>query len=234
MADQTMIELKTAAQQIEAQLSLASSLSGSLHNYGHSTYVVENGVTDAAMIDATMQDTYNNAISNVLSASYLNAQDVLQEQHVTAIDNLHTAINDLTSATAVLATVSTVADMAADADTTQEQMQVQQALATTDMTITDAEVDDFNTALADVNTYATQAGAFLAAASNTEITGAIDSFAATSGAAVASYTAVTYQQDIDQMIITWDANTYMSFSGYNTENTITAEAIYADATYYGN
>lgn len=229
-----MTELKAAAQRIEAQLSLASDLSGSLHNYGHSTYVVADGVTDAAMIDAAMQDAYNSAINNVLSASYLNAQDVLQEQHVAAIDNLHTAISDLTSATAVLATVSTVANMAADADTTQEQMQVQQALATTDMTITTAEVDDFNTALADVNTYATQAGAFLAAASNSEITGAIDSFAQTSGRAVASYTAVTYQQDIDRMLITWDTNSYMSFQGYNTNNTLTAESIYTDIGYYGN
>ena len=228
-----MVELKAAAQQIEAQLSLASSLSGSLHSYGHSTNVVENGVTDAAMIDAAMQDAYNDAISNVLSASYLTAQEVLQEQHVAAIDSLHTAINDLTSATAVLATVSTVADMAASADTTQEQLQVQQALATTDMTITTAEVDDFNTALADVNTYATQAGAFLSAASNSQITSGIDNFAEANGVSVAAYTAVTYQQDIDQMVIAWDSSAY-SFQGYNANNTITAETIYAEVNYYGN
>ena len=229
-----MIDLKVAAQRIEAQLSLASNLSGSLHGYGHSTSVVEDGVTDAAMISETMLAAYNGAIDSVLTTSYLTAQQVLQEQHNTAIDNLHTAINDLTSATAVLATVATVADMAADADTTQEQLQVQQALSTTDMTITEAEVGDFNAALADVNTYATQAGAFLAASTNTGVTDAIDSFAATNGVAVAAYTAVTYQQDIDQMLITWDANSYMSFSGYNAENTITAATIYTEVGYYGN
>ena len=229
-----MTDLKLAAEQIEAQLNLASNLSGSLHGYGHSTNVVEDGVTDAAMIDAAMMDAYNGAINTVLATSYLTAQDVLIDQHNTAIDNLHTAINDLTSATAVLATVATVADMAADADTTQEQMQVQQALATTDMTITEAEVSDFNTALSDVNTYATQAGAFLAASSNTGVTDAIDSFAAASGVAVAAYTAVSYQQDIDQMLITWDASTYMSFSGYNAKNTISADTIYTQVGYYGN
>lgn len=229
-----MIDLKVAAEQIEAQLSLASNLSGSLHQYGHSTNVVEDGVTEAAMIDQMMIVAYNSAIDGVLNTSYLTAQDVLQDQHNAAIENLHIAIDDLTSATSVLATVSTVADMAADADTTQEQLQVQQALATTDMTITEAEVSDFNTALSDVNTYATQAGAFLAASNNAGITDAIDSFAATNGVAVAAYTAVSYQQDIDQMLITWDANKYMSFSGYNDKNTITAATIYTEVGYYGN
>lgn len=228
-----MTDLQSAAEAIEAQLNLASMLSGSLHSYGHSTIVVETGVVDAAFIDQQMMDAYNGAIDTVLATSYLNAQDVLMEQHNTAINNLHTAINDLVSATSVLATVSAVADMAASADTTQEQLQVQAALATTDMTITQAEVNDFNNALGSVEKFSQEAGAFLAAANNTQITGAIDSFAATSGVAVAAYTAVSYVQNIDQMVITWDANTYMSFSGYNAGNTITADQIYQSVGYYG-
>lgn len=232
-ADQTMIDLKLAAQRIDDQLSLSRDLSGQLHGYGHSTNVVESGVTDAALVSAGMVSDYNGAIDGVLNASYLNARDIMIDQHNTAITNLHTAIDNLTAATAVLATVATVADMAAGADTTQEQLQVQQALATTDMTISAAEVSDYNTALTDVNTYATQAGAFLSAANNSQLTSAVDSFAATSNVAVAAYTAVSYQQNIDQMIITWDANTYMSFSGYNSNNTITAEEIYGNVNYGG-
>ena len=228
-----MSDLASAAQVIDAQLGLANQLSMQLHNYGHSTMVVEDGVTDAALIDQQMVDAYNGAIDTVLATSYLTARDVLMDQHNTAINNLHTAINDLVSATSVLATVSTVADMAASADTTQEQLQVQAALATTDMSISTADVDNYNTALSDVNTYATQAGAFLSAANNSSVTGAIDSFAATSGVAVAAYTAVSYAQSIDQMVITWDANTYMSFSGYNAGNTITADEIYTNVGYYG-
>ena len=228
-----MIDLKVAAQTIDAQLDLARSLSNNLHSYGHSTSVVESGVTDVALISSKMVDDYNGAINNVLNASYLNAQDIMIDQHNTAIDNLHTAIDSLTAATAVLATVSTVADMAESANTTQDQLQVQQALATTDMTITASEVSDYNTALTDVNTYATQAGAFLAAANNTQLTSAVDSFAATSNVAVAAYTAVSYQQNIDQMIITWDSNTYMSFSGYNSDNTVTADEIYTNVNYGG-
>lgn len=227
-----MVDLKTAAEAIEAQLALANNLAGSLHNYGHSTWVVEDGVVDPALIDQAMVSAYNDAITNVLSTSYLTAADVLLDQHSTAINNLHTAIDNLVVATSVLATVSVVADMAASADTTQEQLQIKAALATTDMTITQAEVSDFNNALVSVNTYATQAGAFLSAANNTSITGAIDSFASTNNATVAAYTAISYTQNIDQMIIMWEGNLSMSFSGYNIDNTISAETIYSQAGYY--
>lgn len=228
-----MTDLKTAAETIEAQLSLANSLSMTLHNYGHSTSVVEDGVTDAATIDQTMVNAYNAAIDNVLATSYLTASDVLLDQHNIAITNLHTAINDLVAATSVLATVSAVADMAASADTTQEQLQVQAALATTDMSISQSDVDNYNTALADLNTYATQAGAFLAAANNQNVTAAIDSFAAANNVAVASFTAITYTQNIDQMLIMWDANASIALSGYNSGNTITAETIYNQVGHYG-
>ena len=228
-----MIDLQSAAEAIEAQLALASNLSGSLSTYSSTGYVVEDGVTDAALINQTMVNAYNAAITNVLSTSYLTAADVLLDQHTLAMTNLNTAIDNLVAATAVLATVSAVADMAESADTTQEQLQVQAALATTDMTITQAEVNDFNNALVSVNTYATQAGAFLAAANNTSITGAIDNFASANNATVAAYTAISYTQNIDQMIIMWEGNLSMAFSGYNTDNTISAETIYAQAGYNG-
>jgi len=228
-----MSDLLAAAQAIEDQLSLANNLSGSLHGYGHSTYVVEDGVTDAALIDQTMVDAYNAAIDNVLATSYLTAADVLLDEHSVAINNLHTAINDLVEATTVLATVSVVADMAASADTTQEQLQVQAALATTDMSISESDVDNYNAALTDLNTYATQAGAFLAAANNQNVTAAIDSFAAANNVAVSSYTAISYTQGIDQMLIMWGSNTSIALSGYNSGNTITADQIYNQVGFYG-
>lgn len=228
-----MDQLFATADAIEQQLNLANQLSSTLHSYGHSTSIVEDGVTDAAIINQQMVTAYNDAIDAVLTTQYKTASEVMMDNHITAINNLHTAINDLVSATSVLATVTTVADMAASADTTQEQLQVQAALATTDMSITQADVNNYNTALGDVNKFATEAGAFLAAANNTSITGAIDSFAATSGVAVAAYTAVSYSQSIDQMIITWDAGTYMSFAGYNAGNTVTADEIYANVGYVG-
>jgi len=228
-----MTDLQLAAKAIDDQLKLSYQLSNALTSYGHTTTVVEAGTVDAAKVDDMMVDAYNNAINNVLNTSYLTAQDVLMEQHQIAVNNLDTAINALVSATTVLATVSTVADMAASADTSQEQLQVQAALATTDMSIDQADVDKYNNALDGVENYAQQAAGFLAAATDSSITGAIDNFAAQNNLTVAAYSAVTYTQSIDQILITWDNNSYMSFAGYNSDNIVTAEEVYGQIGYVG-
>lgn len=234
LAEQTMSDLATAADRINAQLQLANSLSGAIHSYGHSTTIVESGVTDPALISQQMVDSYNNAIDTVLTTSYLTASDIFAAEHNNAINNLHMAINDLVSATAVLATVATVADMAASADTTQEQLQVQAALSTTDMSISTADVENYNNALGAVESYAQQAAAFLSASGNANITGAVDNYAAANNVAVASYTAVSYAQNIDQLIIQFGNSAYLEFNGAFTANTKSVEDIWGQVGYTVN
>jgi len=228
-----MTDLATTAQVINTQLSLATNLSWSIDGAAHTGQIVSDGTVDPALVTQTMVDDYNNAIDAVLNASYLTAKDVLMQEHNTAIDNMHMSINDLVSATAVLATVSTVADMAAAADTTQEQLQVQAALANTDMTITAAEVDNYNNALSAVESYAQQAGAFLAAANNTSLTSAVDSYAAANNVAVASYTAVSYTQNVDKFVIEFGTAAYMEFNGAFSADTLTTTDIWGNVGYVG-
>lgn len=229
-----MTDLQTAAEVIEQQLALANNLALQIDAAAHSGLVVEDGVSSVANVTDQMVLDYNNAIEAVKTASYLTAKDVLQLEHQQAIVNMNVAIDDLVAATAVLQTVSSVADMAANANTTQDQLQVQQALATTDMSIDQLDVDNYNTALANVESYAQKAGAFLAASNDTSITGAIDNFAQQSNVAVSSYTAVDYAQSIDQFVITFDsANGYLSFTGNFAEETITSADIYAQVGYGG-
>jgi len=229
-----MVDLKAAAEMIEHQLSLANNIAWEIDFNAHTGSVVGNGTVDAAMINETMVSAYNNAIDNVRNTSYLTAKDVLEDQHNIAIDNMHTAIDNLVSATSVLQTVSVVADMAESATTTEQQIEVQAALTVTDMSIDQQDVDNFNDALTDVQTFAQQAGAFLAASNDTNMTDTIDNFAAQSNIAMASYTAVSYVQDIDQLMISFDqSNAYISFQGYMTGNTKTAEEIYDAVGYNG-
>lgn len=235
MAEQTMTDLQNAAKVIEQQLALANSLAWTIDSAAHGGQIVSDGTTDVANITDQMVIDYNNAIEAVKSASYLTAQDVLKLEHDQAITNMHVAIDDLVAATAVLQTVSTVADMAADANTTQDQLQVQQALTTTDMSIDQADVDNYNTALANVESYAQEAGAFLAASMDSSITGAIDSFAQQNNVAVASYSAVSYTQSMDKFIIAFDAaGGYLEFNGNMADETLTAEDVYAQVGYVGN
>lgn len=228
-----MSDLATAASLIESKLNLATSLSGSLQAYSQTTTIVETGVTDPALIDEQLVIQYNDAIDAVLNASFMTAQDLFLEQHEAATVSLDAAVNDLVAATAVLATVSAVAEMAESADTTQEQLQVQSALETTDMTISQVDVDNFNNAVTAVENYAQQAGAFLAAANNVNVTGAVDNFATANRLALSSYTAVSYTQSMDKFIIQFESGDLMQFSGAFASNMKSAEDIWGQVGYGG-
>lgn len=162
---------------------------------------------------------------------YKNASEVLYDEHIVAMDNLHTSIDVLVDAASVLSEVGVVANMAADATTTPEQEQLQEYVTINDMSLTEEKVENFNNSLVVVETYAQQAGAFLAGSSSSEVTGAIDNYAANSGVAVSSYTAVSYTQSMDQFIIQFEAGS-VTISGYTGSNLVTAEELYKEVSAY--
>jgi hypothetical protein len=233
VAEQTFNNLQSAADTIKAQLDLANSLAMQINTAATSGLIVSDGTMAPAQITDQMVNDYNNAYQAVLDASYLTASDVLYNESQNALVNMSLAIDDLVAATTVLTTVATVADMAANATTTQQQLQAQAALETTDMTVSQSDVDAFNNAAAAVESYAQQAGAYMSASQDTNITGAIDSYAAANNVAVASYTAVSYTQSVDQFIIQFGTSAYLEFNGAFTSSTKSAEEIWQNVGYGG-
>ena len=96
------------------------------------------------------------------------------------MNQLTLAVDLLTSATSVLATATSVSAVAAEADTKPEQVALQDMLQTDEYSAyrrlkllhTMMQLDN-------VEKYAQQAGAFMAAANNTELTASIDTYTAT-------------------------------------------------------
>ena len=235
-ADVTIDNLHATAAAIKAKLDVTAQSftrygSNTVDQAGHQGRIVETGISDYALINNTMVTNYNNAVQTVISANYQNAQEIFIEKHEKAIDDMHTSIDELVGATSKLSTVAVVAELAINADTTQEQLQVQQALVQTDMTITETDVNAYNTAVVNVETFSQQAGAFLSAAQDTSITSAVDNYSAQNNIAVASYSAIQYTQDIDTFVISYDNNLYMSFQGFFTDKMITADELYANTSY---
>lgn len=235
-ADVTIDNLHATAAAIKAKLDVTAQSftrygANTVDLAGHQGRIVETGISDYALINNTMVTNYNNAVQTVISANYQNAQEIFIEKHEKAIDDMHTSIDELVGATSKLSTVAVVAELAINADTTQEQLQVQQALVQTDMTITETDVNAYNTAVVNVETFSQQAGAFLAAAQDTSITSAVDNYSAQNNIAVASYSAIQYTQDIDTFVISYDNNLYMSFQGFFTDKMITADELYANTSY---
>jgi hypothetical protein len=203
--------------------------------YASTGGVMEDGVLSGAEISTAMLVAYQDAVANVLAQDYATAQtaqDLFAQEHIGAMNNLTASVDALTSATLLIQQAVSVADIAAQADTKPEQEALQGLLRTDEYTISGEEVVAYNNALSDVGSYAQQAGAFLAASNNAELTQSIDSYAAANNFVVGTYTAITYTQSIDEFIITWDQAGFTSgWNGYLSGNMKTAQEVYDSGAY---
>ena len=225
-ADPTMTDLQGSAQTILNQLSAAQSLTaGAIYSAGQGD-ILAPGVMQTATITEQMRLDYNADVQGVIDATYYNAELLFQDQYAATMVNLDTAVDNLVAATAVLMEVQAVANMAANADTVQEQMAVQAVLTNNDMTITAADVSNYNNALGAVQSYARDAGAFLAASRNTTMTGTVDAYAANSGTSLYGAT-VAYSATADIMNISATNVFGIGLQGLLQSNTVTLADVYA-------
>jgi hypothetical protein len=221
-----MTDLQGSAQTILNQLSAAQSLTaGAVYSAGQGD-VLAPGVMQTATVTEQMRLDYNSDIQGVIDATYYNAEILFQDRHEQAMVNLDTAVDNLVAATAVLMEVQAVANMAANADTVQEQMAFQTILTNNDMTISAADVSNYNSALGAVQTYARDAGAFLAASRNTTMTGTVDAYAANSGTSLYGAT-VAYSATADIMNISATNVFGIGLQGLLGADTVTLADVYA-------
>jgi hypothetical protein len=221
-----MTDLQASAQTILNQLSAAQSLTaGAVYSAGQGD-ILAPGVMQTATVTEQMRLDYNADVQGVIDATYYNAEMLFQDQYTATMVNLDSAVDNLVAATAVLMEVQAVANMAANADTVQEQMAVQAVLTNNDMTVSAADVSNYNNALGAVQSYARDAGAFLAASRNTTMTGTVDAYAANSGTNLYGAT-VAYSPTFDIMNIS-AANVFgIGLQGLLGADTVTLADVYA-------
>jgi hypothetical protein len=211
--------------------------SGQLVNGSVGYAIVGRVIIDDALEGAKITDAqyaaYEAALAKVQNHDYATAQDSKQlftQEHTASMNQLTLAVDLLSSATSVLATATSVAAIAEEADTKPEQVVLQDMLATDEYTIQASEVATYNNAVDQVENYAQQAGAFMAAANNTELTSSIDTYTAQNNLVAGQYTAITYTQSVDEFVITWDgAGT--GWTGYLTDDMRDAEDLYGANAY---
>ena len=182
-----------------------------------------------AEIDAAKMQAYNDALTAVKEDVYYNTQMLLEDEHDNSMADLSVAIDNLVDATTVFATVAAVGEMAAEADTTQEQLDLQEMLTGTDMALTQEDVDSYNNALTDVEQYAQEAAGFLAASRNADITGNTDNYLAENNTTAYDATQVTYDATGDVLFMefaTSNAFVGIEFTGYVYNDFKTIEDIY--------
>jgi hypothetical protein len=221
-----MTALQGSAQTILDQLSASQDLTaGAVYSAGQGD-ILAPGVMQDAAITEQMRVDYNADIQDVIDATYYDAQMLFEDQHDQAMANLDTAVDNLVAATLVLMEVQAVANMAANADTVQEQLAFQSILSSNDMTISAGDVSSYNSALGAVQTYAREAGAFLAASRNISLTDQTNAFAANSGTSLYGAN-VAYSATADIINISAGSAFGVGFQGFLTSNVVTLEEVYA-------
>jgi len=197
--------------------------------------VINDDALSEGIITTDELGAYLEAKELVLNHDYAiaeTAEQMFMQEHAANMNSLDTAVDNLTAATAVVMTAVEVASTAAEADTKPEQVELQGMLETDAYSLDSAEVNEYNEAVAAVETFAQQAGAFMAAANNDELTATVDSYAAQGNYMVGSYTAITYTQSVDEFVITWDDSGFgTGFQGYLTPDMKNAAEIYAAGEY---
>ena len=197
--------------------------------------VINDDALNAGIITTEELGAYLEAKDLVLQHDYAiaeTAEQMFMQEHAANMNSLDTAVDNLTAATAVVMTAVEVASTAAEADTKPEQVELQGMLETDAYSLDSAEVNEYNEAVVAVETFAQQAGAFMAAANNDELTATVDSYATQGNFMVGSYTAITYTQSVDEFVITWnDSGFGTGFQGYLTPDMKNAAEIYAAGEY---
>ena len=221
-----MTALEGSAQAILDQLTASQSLTAGAIYSASNGDILAPGVMQTATVTEQMRLDYNSDVQGVIDATYYNAELLFQDQYTATMANLDTAVDQLVTATSVLMEAQVVANMAANADTVQEQMVVQAVLSNNDMTISAADVSNYNNALGAVQSYARDAGAFLAASRNTTMTATVDAYASTSGTSLYGAT-VTYSATADIMNITGADAFGIGLQGLLQANTVSVEDVYA-------
>ncbi len=215
-------------------------MDGATMTVGATGYAALGGtIVDDAFNDALITET---ELSNYLEAHDLvmdhdyatatNAQELFTQEYQGAMNSLDEAIDLLTDASTEILTATGVMEAAASADTAPEQAALQGLMGQEEYQIDQAEVDAYNQAVAQVENYAQQAGAFMAAANNADLTASIDSYAQVNNFVVGNYTAITYTQNIDEFVINWDNDGFGSgWQGYLTEDMVSAEDLFSAGEY---
>lgn len=152
------------------QIDRGIKLVGAAQEYAYTGSGLSDGtLSSTAHISSEQLQAYNNALNNM--ANYLpfgSVQTVLEEKAYAELDMMDEAIGVFTEVVVDMIAVQEVAEVSEQASSPQEEAEVQTFVENNieALTITQEEVDTYNSSIDDIETHANNASAFLAVAAN--------------------------------------------------------------------
>jgi hypothetical protein len=199
-------------------------LVGAATEYAYTGSGLSDGtLSSTAHISTEQLDAYNNALSSfaINYQPYGDVQTVLENHANTELEMMDEAIGVFTEVVVDMITVQEVATQVVEAESPQEEADVQEFVAQNQemLTISADTVDTYNQSVDDIETHANNASAFLAVAGNKEAVAFLEQ-----GAENNNTTA-------EQATVSYSAgNQWVQMSWSNTNN---ASAVYLNGQSYG-
>ena len=163
-------DLIASSAAIVDQINTGILMTGAAMGYAHTGTGLSDGqLAGTAYITTEQVNAYNQALSGMITyLPYGSAQDYLEEQAAAELALMEAAIDDFTTVVVDMLAVQEVAELAAEADTPDEEAAVQEYVTsnTDALTIDQSDADAYNQSLDSIETHANAAGAFLGVAAN--------------------------------------------------------------------
>jgi hypothetical protein len=171
--------LQNSSLSIKNTLSSGTAFVGAINTASHSGVIVDPNAYQSVTVSQDQVTKYNTSLATYQSTPFSGSAQFFINQANTAFANMQSAIGQLATSAVDLQKAVTVNQMVASVTDTPTAKATQQAIAAAglDTPISSASVTAYNTSLASVNSYATQAAAFMQAANSVSITGNVDKFA---------------------------------------------------------
>lgn len=203
--------------------------------YGSAYYASNGGVIDYNSInefDYKITDTelaaYNDAITGVQNALYFTTQMKLEEKAAESMVKVSEAIDNFVVASHQLAIVEEVAEKAEVAQQTEnvaDQIAVQEYVEQNDVSIKQETVAEYNQSIEAIAVNAREAGAFLAASKNEQLTSISDQQAKDYGQSMAE-ASISYSATNDILSVQWAANVgHIEFHDFLMADYVTASEV---------
>ena len=215
--------LLESSQAIVDQITQGVLLVGAATEYSYQGDALSSGnLSDTAHISSEQLQAYNDALYGMNTyLPYGDIQEVLEGKAMGELELMDNAIETFTEVVVDMIAVQQVAEIASEAQTPQEEAEVQEFVTANVevLTIDQEEVDTYNQAVDDIETHANNASAFLAVAGNEQAVEFLEQ-----GIENANTTA-------EQTNIFYDANAQWVAMGYNTTRNLTA--VYLNGQNFG-
>jgi hypothetical protein len=170
--------LSNASDTIKGQLALGVRYSAGLATAAGTGTIVDPNAWQTAAISESQRTTYNAAAQTFNVTNFNGSRQYFEAQASSNLANMRSSISDLAAATVDLQKVVTVNQMVSAITDVPTAKATQTAILNAGLSsdVTGSQVAAYNTSLASVNSYASQAALFMRAAQNTTLTANVDNF----------------------------------------------------------